>query len=1335
MKQRTSSTFRLARVTSRSLVFRMITTLLLAGHSAPAGAEEVLSIPEMFQIKGGKSSPKEGSPTDPESTDRNKEPEKPCERDECGQKRLGDPVVLTGGKNFIPYYDVVIPGPGRVSGLNLQFTRSYSNQDGFSGGAMKSMGWVSNLDISVTVTPNGSGPDTATIRDWDGTLYRLTETSDGSGVFQDFGMTLTVQDAPTGQCVLKKPFGIYYQFYNGLIGYINDSAGNQITYNYNPDFTVASLTDNASRSLTFDYSTNRLSKVTDPLGREWIYTYDTSTNATQGNLLSVTSQVDRSNSITRTVQYYYNEYITNSVTRGHSYDANNIVAIADPKGQVECYKYSGSSTNDLDGDRVISHFRKDGKEITFWYDNSAGVSTLTEPGKGTWVYNYDVKGLTTYVGFSNGLGRSWSKSYAYDPSSHLMTHYTNALGKVWTFGYDNNFQLISITDPYTNTVSYTTNSVTGKWETMTDRNGHTVTRNFDSDTGTITSITDALTNSITYAYTNSSLPGFVTSAVDRNSHTNHFSYNSQGDLTSYIDGNGNPRSFTYDEVGRMLTATERLQGSTNLVTTFAYDDADRVTKITVPGGFEYEFEYDLNDNLTTITDPLGHETSYTYDALDRLKSVEDDLGHTTTRSDELSGNSWTITDAEGRVVNYTLDEYDRVLEVSVQDGGGTYAETVSEYDEEGNLIGVADANSNVTEFQYDSLNRLKKTIYPDSSYEEHSYDDEHNMTSHRNRAGETVSMEYDANDRLIGKGCPSCAAEFQYDGEGNLTEVEDAVAGTFTFAYDAANQLSSATQPGTNVVSYEYFDNGLKKKLTYPDSTSLNYTYNALGKLWTLSGLTGVGSVSFNYDNAGRRTGRFGPGNMSTTYTLDDADRLTTVKNWRFIWTQSQFSYTLDDVGNRTAMTRSGFGLSTVTTDYTYDPLLYRLTGTSNSVAQSYAYDEVGNRTSVTEGTNTVTYATANSLNQYPTVGGTNFYYSANGNLTNNGVVSMSYDSDNRLTQTDDGSTVVDYEYDWMNRLITKTVGTNVTQYVYDGWHVIAETDGSTNIVRKYVHGPRVDEVLAQKDGGTTYYFLHDGLGSTTEAYTVSGSVPTIVQRYVYDAFGEPEVRDGSDSPIGDPPLSNYLFTGREYQSETGLYNYRNRFYHSEIGRFSQPDPIGFEGGINFYSYVENNPVNWVDPFGLEGMVTIIVSDRNTAQAYGRQINERLIELQRIMKKCCIEGPLAVNFIIDSSKQFPIGGFTPSGAMAMSGTLKMGEVLVSPIRDAGGATYGQGYGSVINPASQPGMGTLNILPHELGHQGGAGVDNEILNHIMNWNGGEDVDEAFCKALKCALGIR
>jgi len=107
-------------------------------------------------------------------------------------------------------------------------------------------------------------------------------------------------------------------------------------------------------------------------------------------------------------------------------------------------------------------------------------------------------------------------------------------------------------------------------------------------------------------------------------------------------------------------------------------------------------------------------------------------------------------------------------------------------------------------------------------------------------------------------------------------------------------------------------------------------------------------------------------------------------------------------------------------------------------------------------------------------------------------------------------------------------------------------------------------------DGNSVYYYHFDGLGSVVALSDVNN---IIVERYSYDVFGEPN----RTSDVNNP----YLFTGRRYDSEAGLYYYRARYYAYDVGRFLQPDPIGYDDGMNMYTFVGNSPLQWVDPSGL----------------------------------------------------------------------------------------------------------------------------------------------------------
>ena len=158
-----------------------------------------------------------------------------------------------------------------------------------------------------------------------------------------------------------------------------------------------------------------------------------------------------------------------------------------------------------------------------------------------------------------------------------------------------------------------------------------------------------------------------------------------------------------------------------------------------------------------------------------------------------------------------------------------------------------------------------------------------------------------------------------------------------------------------------------------------------------------------------------------------------------------------------------------------------------------------------------------------------------------------------------------------------------VIRYTYDGWDVIRE-DSSLKGVTVYQNGLGIDDKLRSKNGTTVRYFLTDHLGSTVALTNSSGAITSST---TYDSFGNaiPKQAAGSAASGAGNAAPNiatsYRYTGREYDSDTGLYYYRNRWYDPETGRFISEDPIGFAGGdINLYGYVGNNPQNFIDPYG-----------------------------------------------------------------------------------------------------------------------------------------------------------
>jgi RHS repeat-associated protein len=283
----------------------------------------------------------------------------------------------------------------------------------------------------------------------------------------------------------------------------------------------------------------------------------------------------------------------------------------------------------------------------------------------------------------------------------------------------------------------------------------------------------------------------------------------------------------------------------------------------------------------------------------------------------------------------------------------------------------------------------------------------------------------------------------------------------------------------------------------------------------------------------------------------------------------------------------------------THDPSNPLIHATHPDKIESFSYDSVGNRLPGV-------YDGANRLledDEYT------YEYDANGNLikkvekATGKTTTYQYDAENQLIRVDlpDG-TYATYRYDGLGRRIEKNVNGKITRYVYDNEDIILEYDGENRLVAEYLHGPGIDEPIRMERNGEVYYFIPDAFGSIRALVDTQGYIR---QMYEYDAFGEiVQVLDeeGASIPIEDAIPNPYTFTGREYDPETGLYYYRARYYDPSLGRFLQEDPLleksllpdSFWRGLYLgpsttilfslphpYTYVRNNPVNWIDPFGL----------------------------------------------------------------------------------------------------------------------------------------------------------
>jgi RHS repeat-associated protein len=326
-------------------------------------------------------------------------------------------------------------------------------------------------------------------------------------------------------------------------------------------------------------------------------------------------------------------------------------------------------------------------------------------------------------------------------------------------------------------------------------------------------------------------------------------------------------------------------------------------------------------------------------------------------------------------------------------------------------------------------------------------------------------------------------------------------------------------------------------------------------------------AVSYTYDNANRMTKETLPNTTATTFNYDGMNRLKQLKDVKGTTTLFDRNYTYN-----TANQISQIAETAQTRNFGYDNL-DRLTSVTGSTSENYTFDGVGNRTS-SHLSASYNYQPFNRLTNTAT---TSYVYNSNGNMTQKTVgantTQFYWDYENRLKQVIlPNSQNVVYKYDALGRRSERNVNnsTSWTKFTYDGGDVILDQNSDGTSIT-YLNGLGIDNKIRQTVNGQAQYFLSDHLGSTTALTDATG---VVIASTNYDSFGN---ATNASFP------TRYQYTGREFDSLTGLHYYRNRWYDANLGRFISEDPIGFRGGdVNLYGYVRNSPTNSFDPFGLD---------------------------------------------------------------------------------------------------------------------------------------------------------
>ena len=748
--------------------------------------------------------------------------------------------------------------------------------------------------------------------------------------------------------------------------------------------------------------------------------------------------------------------------------------------------------------------------------------TLTKNPDGSWLLKIK-KDKTTQHFDPNGRLSSISDKNgntvipAYDTNDNLVT-ISDATGRVTTFTYDANDKIITITDPIGRTANLSYD-INNNLISSTDMGGYTTNYSYDD---------------------NSYMTGITT---DKGTTTINFDITDEGySLESIQDILGNATNYdTFWTSGEDDVLVIDARGNTTYYDSLDYVDSGVTGSITDPLGNKISYGYDLFNNRNSVTNANGNTTTSVYDERGSITSITDPLGNITTFTYDANDNLIELKDSLNRIYSYTYDVNDNLTKSTDPIGNNTSFN----YDSKGQLTGITDAKSNTTTFAYDSNGNLVSSSDPCGLTTNYTYDGIGRLLSLTDAKGNIVTYTYDGLDRITEANYPDGSIIYNYD-RTNLIGTTDKAGKATTFEYDSLDRLTKVIYPNGHTVQYGYDAVSNRTSITYPNNWMVSYSYDWADRLTRVTGWNNNNTL-YMYDAAGNLilTNNL-PYGITTSYSYDNADRLISLETKKSDDSViCSYQYTLDAVGNKTAVSAVEPvepNLSFLDVNYTYNQDNQLLTANE----ATFQYDDNGNLTQKTKDANTTTYMC---------------------------------DYDNRLVALSTPDSNYLYKYDTLGNRIVKTKDSVTTNYLWDTNRklpqALTEADDNNNITCYYIYGHGLIAKIPVQEWGPyePYYYHYDGLGNTV-AITDEESI--IVNKYAYTPFGELAAIEES---IPNP----FRYVGRYgvMDDENGLLYMRARYYDPGSGRFISMDPILFMGGPNFYSYVSNNPLNFIDPLGL----------------------------------------------------------------------------------------------------------------------------------------------------------
>ena len=1033
-------------------------------------------------------------------------------------------VNPASGNYSVTCTDMSVAAPGFM----VNIARSYNSRNqkqtllgqgwtfGFEGGLINK-----GTEVEVSL-PNGSshvfhlksgayvaeGTRASLIKKTDGNFILTTQDQYKYGFDKSTSKMTYMEDKNGNQLAL------YYT--SGKLTKITDTVGREYTLSYNAKSLLASVTDPAGRKVAYEYNDkNLLTKVIDPQGGSLTYAYDSS-----GYLITLLDQ---------------NNKTFQQLTYSHDYgDAQNkVVKSTDAAGETWNYSYDMKNYN-----ATITNNAN--KKWTYWFDAAMFTIRVQDPeGKSSYT-EFTYQDSNTYYGdVRTQIDRNGNRTeYEVDLATGNIIKIINPDGGVKTNRYDQWNNVVEVNDNGCKT--YYIYDATGKNLLREVQPLDGVRAYVEGDTSNF-----AVTTNVYYSKSeaetlfNCNVAGLLKSTTDPEGKTTTYTYDRYGNIAS-VAVSGTKVTFTYDIMGNKLTETT-LEGNQKK---YVYDKNNLLIKVINPDGGVKRTVYDVTGKIVLEVEPNQYDVS---------KDNEETGVYTgsigTKYEWEANGYQKSVTDAEGNRTSYTWDSF-------------------------GNKATETKPNGAVYRYEYDSLNRLTKTYFKEKASSTEvilsmiSYNvlpngntqmattvyADNNQTSTvisvADYAGREVMVQYGDYSRssiiynLNGTVKQSSAANgaityYKYDERKLLTDkwepvsIESGVTmySWTTYTYDkAGNQLTestgkslvrlNATSDNKYVNSYTYV-NGLPMSQVDSEGRSTTYQYDKEGRVKQeiqQIDISKTQSTEYTYNYLGQRTslsvkvrkGDIAGNNFSDNSTID------VVKQYSYDYNGNLIS-TTDAANNITTYTynknnqqlktikelkdSSGNLITNVITSktYTWDGQVATETDAKGNVI-SYTYDSKGNQIKVKDSLGNVTYRVFDRLGRNTAIVSPN-NYKADTPLNEMERTEFVYDNMNRLVKQIEVylKMSLDEEYKWNKEWVSVT--SKSLRYDTLG-NVTSETDalGNTTESDYNLAGKleRVNDPETKEQGGSyTVKYTYNGLGQK-----VKESYPGSSYSYIYDGLG-----------------------------------------------------------------------------------------------------------------------------------------------------------------------------------------------------------------------------------------